>query len=292
MKAFISYQFKDDVSEIIRFLNENNIEVFDSMSDINYGNSIQKSIKNAILECDFVLLVYSVTNPNIAFEAGIAFSVNKPIFSVISEYKDDPTFLFDSPYVRAKPNEIDKISFNLKIFLDKIKPKKRTQKLAKLKYYGGGFPNYYNDILYNYSNLNTNNERDYELFFKDIFEKYSLSVIQNKFESKTDFYTDFCIWSDELSNVIGNPILIEIKREISKRNIGSIRNNIEKLINNNFADCCLIFYDYLTDIEKNELPNTSKCYFIKISDFIEKLNSNDFNESIRKIRNEIVHNQY
>lgn len=292
MKVFISYQFNDNISEILKFLNENNIEVFDSMSDINYGNSIQKSIKNAISECDFVLIVYSMANPNIAFEAGIAFSLNKPIFSVVSEYKDDPDFLFDSPYVRAMPSEIEKISFNLKIFLDKIKPKKTSKKVIKHKYYGGGFPNYYNDIFYNYNHINTNNERDYEMFFKDIFEKYSLSVIQNKFDAKSNFYTDFCIWSDELSNVIGNPILIEIKKEINKKNINEIRTNIEKLINNNFADCCLIFYDNLRDLEKKELPNTSKYYFIKISDFIEKLNSNDFNESIRKIRNEIVHNQY
>ncbi|MFC4478584.1 toll/interleukin-1 receptor domain-containing protein [Flavobacterium chungangensis] len=292
MKAFISYRFTDNISEIVKLLNENKIEVYDSLSDIDYGSSIQKSIKRAISECDFVILVYSLENPHIAFEAGIAFSLNKPIFSIISEYKEDPVFLFDSPYVRALPTEIEKISFNLKIFLDKIKPKKREKKIIQHKYYKGDSLNYYNDIFYNYNNLNTNNEREYEIFFKDIFEKYSLNVIQNKFDSKSNFYTDFCIWSDELSNVLGNPILIEIKKEINKKNIGEIESNVNNLIKNNFAECCLIFYDNLKGIEKKELPNTLNYYFIQISDFIEKLISNDFNESIRKIRNEIVHNHY
>jgi len=292
MKAFLSYNFKDNISEILNLLNKNGIEVFDSMSDIEYGSSFQKAIKKAISECDFVFLIYTSANPNLAFEAGIAVSSNKPIFSVISEYKNDPDFLFDSTYVHALPNEFKKIEFNLKIFLDKIKHRKKVVKVKKHKFYGGGFPNYYNDILEKYSNINRNTEKDYELLFKDIFEKYQLNVIQNKFDSKSNFYADFCIWSDKLSNVIGNPILIEIKKEINLNNLDSLRNNVIELINNNSAESCLIFYDYLNGLNKKELPSTSKYLFIQISDFIEKLNDNDFNESIRKIRNEIVHNQY
>lgn len=292
MKVFLSYEFKDNISEIIKILKDQGIEIFDSLSDIEYGNSYQKAIKNAIKECDFVFLVCTNENQNIAFEAGIAIGSNKPIFSVLSLANNNFDFLFDSTYVQALPSEIDKIKFNLEIFLKNIKPKKTSSKLKPHKFYGGGFPNYFNDINNNYNSIINKNEKEFELLFKDIFEKYQLNVIQNKFDYKSKFYADFCVWSDKLSNVLGNPILIEIKKEINSKNIIDLKNNIEKLISNNSAESCLVFYDILIDIGKRDLPNSSKYLFINISDFIEKLNEGDFNQSIRKIRNEIIHNQY
>ncbi len=59
----------------------------------------------------------------------------------------------------------------------------------------------------------------------------------------------------------------------------------------NSTESCIVFYDYLNGVNKSNLPNTSKYLFIEISDFIEKLNEGDFNDSIRKIRNEIIYNQ-
>ena len=294
MKAYISHQFKDNVTGIIQLLNNFGVDVFDSQTDIHYGNSFQKAIKESIRECDFLIVVYSNSNPNIAFEAGIGVSLNKPIFSIISETQNDPDFLFDSTYVHALPQEINKIEFNLKIFLDKLKPKKKATatKLKKTKFFGGGYPNYYNQISSWYQNIENSTEEDYELLFKQIFELYKLSVIQNKFDSNIKFLTDFCIWSDELSNIIGNPILIEIKKEINTRNIDTLKETVLSLVNNNSAESCLVFYESLKGLNKKDLPNTSRYLFIQISDFIEKFRNSDFNDSILKIRNEIVHNQY
>ncbi len=43
MKAFLSYNFNDNISEITKLLNEQDIEVFDSRNDIEYGSSFQKA---------------------------------------------------------------------------------------------------------------------------------------------------------------------------------------------------------------------------------------------------------
>jgi hypothetical protein len=294
MKAYISHQFKDKITSLNDLLMKLGVEVFDSMTDIQYGKSFQKSIKDAIRQCDFMVIVYSEVNPNIAFEAGIGVSMNKPIFSIVSEIQNHPDFLFDSTYVRALPEDISKIEFNLKIFLDKIKPNKKDDsvKVKQSKFYGGGFPNYYEQIFTWYNNLKDANEQEYELFFKRIFELYKLSVIQNKYDSNIKFLTDFCIWSDELSNIIGNPILIEIKKEINRKNINTLKDTVNNLGNNSSAESCLFFYESLNELSKKDLPNTSRFLFIQISDFIEKFKQADFNDAVRKIRNEIVHNQY
>ena len=298
MKAFISHQFGDNIESLINLLRNNNIEILDGQTDLIYGGSFQKTIKNAIKECDFIVIIYSSSNPNIAFEAGVAVSLNKPIFSIVSEKKDYPDFLFDSVYVNAQPEEVDKIEFNLNIFLNKIKKKYKPTSSASIKtinkneFYGGGYPNYYNQINNWYKNLSGSLEKDYEILFGKIFELYKLNVVQNKFDSNLNFITDFCVWSDELKNVIGNPILIEIKKEISLDNLESIKSLLSKLLETNPAESCLIFYESLRNIDAKELPNTPHYLFIKISDFIEKFKTSDFNQSIIEIRNEIVHNKY
>ncbi len=59
MKAFLSYDFTDNISVITSLLASQGVEIFDSRNDIQYGTSFQKAIKNAISECDFLLLIYS-----------------------------------------------------------------------------------------------------------------------------------------------------------------------------------------------------------------------------------------
>lgn len=290
MKAFLSYKFQDDVSSIINLLKDKEIEIFDSMTDIKYRDSFQKAIKQSISECDFLLLIYSSINPNIAFEAGIAVSMNKPIFAIINNNHCD--FLFDSTYVYALPNEIDKIKFNFEIFLNKIKSFPKSNTIKKHVFYGGGLPNYYNEIINSYINTQVKNEKEYKLFFKNILEKSNLDFVQQTVDPKSDIHADFCIWSNDLSNVLGNPILIEIKKEINTNNIKYIKDFVNKLISDNLAKSCLFFYEDLKGMSKKQLPNNNTSLFIQISDLIDKLNKNDFNESIRKIRNEIVHNQY
>lgn len=291
MKAFLSHQFRDNISEISNLLVNNGVEVFDSMVDIEYGSSFQKSLSNAIKNCDFVVLIYSSANPNIAFEAGIAVALKKPIFTIVSTLDSKPDFLLDSTCVHAQPSEIDKLRFNLNIFLKNIKPRKRVETKVSHEWNVGGNRNKYKSILNLYNNIKPKSERNYENLFQEIFYLYNLNIIKNKIDSKVNFCADFSIWSDKLNNVIGNPILIEVKNEINKRNINKIKNSINQLINTNHSESYLIFYDQLYDINKKDLPNTSRCLFIQILDLIEKLKDYDFDGSIRAIRNEIAHSQ-
>jgi hypothetical protein len=292
MKVFLSYQFKDDISDITGLLKESGVEVFDSMSDMEYGSSLQDSVNSAIAECDFVFLVYSSSNPHLAFEAGMAVSQRKPIFAVISERKEDPAFLFDSTYVHALPTEKEKIKFNLTIFLDKIKRKQNLNLKKDIKFYGGGFPNFYPEIMEKYNDLNRENGESLEMFFKYIFQLYGLNVIQKDLNSRVKFTTDFCIWSDNLTNILGNPILIEIKKEINKSNLKLLNDTLQGGFSNYPAESCIVFYDRLQGLDKRMLPNSSKCLYIQISDFIEKLDNRDFNAAVKQVRNEIVHQKH
>jgi nucleoside 2-deoxyribosyltransferase len=84
MRAFLSYRLEDDISVVTNLLKSKNIEIFDSVTELNIGRSFPTTITNAIKESDFIVLVYASANPNIAFEAGLAVSLGKPIFAIVS----------------------------------------------------------------------------------------------------------------------------------------------------------------------------------------------------------------
>ncbi len=288
MRAFLSYKFGDDITTIQRLLHEMGIEIFDSLSDLQYGSSLQKTVKNAIKKCDFLVLIYSKDNPHIAFEAGLAVATNKPIFSILNG---------DSTYIHASPNEEEKIKFSLEVFLKNLVPQKHSRTaiggVQSNAFYGGreAVPtkNYFN-VVTRYQSIN--NEKEFEVFFDDLFKSYNVRAVKGVkigYEGSM-FIPDFCIWSDELSPILGNPIVVEVKRVIRKTHLNSLTNFIKSILENNSANSVLIFYDSLSGIALKDLPVSPNKLFIDLNSFVHELDTKGFASSIKKIRNDIVHN--
>lgn len=296
MRAYLSYKFGDDITVVRNLLIENNVDIFDSITDIQYGNSLQQTIKNAIKGCDFLVFIYSKDNPYIAFEAGLAVGTNKPIFSVLAGGKED-TFLMDSTYVHAYPNEHEKIKFSLELFLSKIKTQKSTKfpvKISPHKFYGGGeaipIKSYF-DVVERYNSIQDKSGSNLEIFLQDIFKAYHVNIVKNSNNNYRDKWApDFSIWSDELTSLLSNPIIIEIKVEINRLNIESLVSNLDYISNNRPTNSALILYDRLSNIEQQDLPNTPNQLFISIPYLVNELQSHGFASSIKRIRNFIIHN--
>src|SRR5437868_5548590 len=103
MKAFVSYNYGTDLSVVFDLLKSEDINFFDSMSDIVIGKSFQEAIISGIKECDIFVVIYESSNANVAFECGLALALRKPIFAIIATNEEDlPDFLFDSVHVFAK----------------------------------------------------------------------------------------------------------------------------------------------------------------------------------------------
>lgn len=268
-----------------------NIDIFDSITDLDIGSSLQQSIKNAIKGCDFVVLIYSSPSTNIIFEAGLAYGMNKPIFSVINPQADTPDILMDSPYVHALPDELEKIEFNLNLFYKNIKPKKTSSSIRTPKYFGGGEPVQFDNFINKFDSIPTSDSQ-LENFFKNLFETYNIETFQNFKTPNSKYTADFSIWSDPLNNIIGNPILIEIIGTLTIESLQKLSNTIEASLKGSpTASGFIVFYNHLVSINKNELPNSKDCLYIQISDLLNKLRSFGFNDAIRSIRNEIAHNK-
>lgn len=291
MKAFLSYKFGDDISIILNLLTSKNVEVFDSLSDIQYGESLQQAIRNAVRDCDFVVFIYSEDNPYIAFESGLAVALNKPVFSILAGGEEN-LFLLDSTYVHAHPSEYEKIKFSLDLFLKKMKPQEKLT--SPTVFYGGGeaipMQSYF-DVEEHYRLLKNNSASTLEEFFEEIFKAYSVNYVKNskvKFNEEV-WSADFSIWSDELSFILSNPIIIEIKAEINSSNIKSLLQNLEKLSYTPISSV-IIFYEHLVSIRREDLPNTQNRLFISIPEFVKELKGKGFASCVKRIRNTIMHN--
>jgi hypothetical protein len=273
------------------------LKFFDSSSDIQYGNSFQQSIKTAIKECDFLVFIYTENNPYIAFEAGIAVATNKPIFSILAGGAED-SFLYDSTCVHANPNELDKIKFSFDLFIKNLPVKKTGRalltKASPTRYYGGGeaLPmKHYFDVKARYNLLDDKSGIALELFFQEIFSAYHINIVKNSdFQNANkNWIPDFSIWSDDLTSLLGNPIIVEVKREINITNLKQLLTNLDGLASSNPLNGVLIFYDSLNGIDKLELPVMFNRLFISIADLVDQLTLNGFASAVKKLRNNLIH---
>jgi hypothetical protein len=289
MKAFVSYRHGTNISVIFDILKNHGIEFFDSNSDIMIGKSFQEAISKGIQECDFFVTIYESANANTAFEIGLAYALKKPIFAIINASGQDfPDFLIESVHVQSRADDYEKIRYSFDIFIKNIKPKKKSTKPKRRAVEKSVFQ----DWIEIYNSFEQKNEITLEKFIAEILEKYKIEVIENKWNKDSSFIADFCIWSNALTNVFGNPILIEVKRHIHSRNLKLILSDFTKSLDNSNAKTGIIFYDYLTNVDKTELINksSSRLLFIEIKEFLQTLNNVDFNQAIINTRNKTVHN--
>ncbi len=285
MKAYVSYQFGEDVSSLMSLLHSKHVDIVDSRTDIVMGTSLQQAIKTSIANTDFVVLIYTQENTNLSFEAGVALGVGKPMFVVLSPEAGFHDYLYDSTCIHALPQETQKIEFGLDLFLKNLNPKK----VSKHTFYGGS--DQPSDYFYEkFNELQGRNEHSYETLFREIFQQYHLNPVQNNLT--TESLVDFSIWSDKLSNVLSNPILVEVVKNLDRKRLNDLQILVQQTVQRMPTSSFLIFYYDLNGITKKQLPNNPKCLFIQMSDLMSDLRMVGFAEAITKLRNQIVHNPY
>lgn len=290
MRAYLSYQSKDDTSFVRTLLREYNFEIFDSRVDVQIGSSLQNSVISALRNSDIVLLIYSGKYPTSIFEVGAACALGKPTFSIISANDDGAEYLYDSTNVRCLPREYDKIKFSFEIFFKNLDRKKgiSMSKSKSLKFYGGGEAIHHKflQLANQYEPWSDLSEQDYVAFIKDTFDLSESKIILESRDSEK--YADLSVWNEELSPILKNPIVVEVKKQLTAKIVSELDHTHQKYGQTNSY---LIFYDQLIGITPNDLPNRSAGLYIQITDFVKKMSNHDLRESIQLIRNEQINSR-
>ena len=292
LSCFISAPAGVNLLKIKRILNEKGLE-FIHPSEIPFsGQSISEKISKLISQADLFIAVFDneLPNGNIFFELGLAVAQKKQIIILAPSKFKLPSDLAGFLYLKIDADNIEALGFTVDQLL--AAPIKRTKKRQVKKPPRVSKPVGFGVIeLRNRLKSLDSRIAGYELenFVSDILKESGISIIKQS--NRPDFGADFAIWSDDLSSILGNPILIEIKRSIkSASQVKKVTDQLLRYMNKSNSRSALVLY--LEGLPSSEAQTTAHLFniiFFQLEEFIEQLQENSFADIVRTRRNIIAH---
>jgi len=230
---------------------------------------------------------------NILFELGLAVGLKKQIIILIPPKLSLPSDLSGFLVLRVTQDNLDALGFSLDQMLaaTQKKSKKRViQRYDDLKITKKAISNKIYDLKNKLNNLDPRVAGyTLERFVGDLLKESGISVIQQS--EKPDTGADFAIWSDELAAILGNPILIEIKRTIRDRSQAlQVTDQLNRYIEKSNSKSAIVFY--LEGLPSDQIQYFTQKFnilFFQLGDVVDQLQNNTFADIIRIRRNKIAH---
>lgn len=256
-----------------------NEDLYSTNSILSLSNKIEEGIRNADFVCAFLP---SKASSNLFYEIGIARGLKKPIFLIIEDKNTLNMYLQDMVYVIASIKDINAIEFALDQFLNKY----RQNKHFSIKDFNR------KKLGFNYSNRELqrlDNEMELDNFLVNLFKNLNgVTVVKkDKYENKG---IDMALWVDGLDAVIGNPILVELKKVLSNSSLLEAEQQLETYLEKTNSNLGLLIYvkDGANGFEQ-PLLKKSMVIWLEIHDLMDKLIEHSLAEIIITKRNEMVH---
>ena len=295
LTCFISAPAGVNLTTIKQILLERDIEFVLPSEVLTHGQSISGKIKKLISLSDIFIAVFDDVhdNGNILFELGLAVGLKKQIIILTPPSFSLPSDLSGFLVLRVTQDNLDALGFSLDQMLAATGKKSKKRAIKKYDDFKITKKPISNKIHELKNKLNDLDSRvaDYTLerFVADLLKESGISVIQQS--GKPDTGADFAIWSDELGAILGNPILIEIKRTIRDRaQARQVTNQLTRYIEKNNSKSAIVLYlEGLPSDRIQEFTNKFNILFFRLGDIVEQLQNNTFADTIRIRRNRIAH---
>lgn len=293
--CFVSAPAGVNLNKIKSILIERDIEIIHPSDLLTHGQSISEKINKLISQADIFLAVFdeSLESGNTLFELGLAVGQKKQIVILTPPRFKLPSDILGFLVLRVTQDNLDALGFSLDQMLTATlnKSKKRTSKTYKN--IGQASKPISNKIYELKNKLNELGPSSagyaLERFVADLLKESGISVIQQS--DKPDTGADFAIWSDELAPVLGNPILIEIKRNIRDRAQAlKVTDQLTRYIEKSNSKSAIVFYlEGLPSDRVQKLSERFNILFFRLGDIVEQLQNKSFADTIRSRRNFIAH---
>lgn len=245
------------------------------------GADIAESLRLAISQADRVLVV--LTNEpalNPVLEAGIALAFGKPLLIIAAPGSSIPSDLQGQLITQARPDDLDAINFALDHAEASAAPSARR----------GGVPLPTGRPL--------GQERADQLLARlsladpSSTERSALDVLLEAIEASrgvgvisADPGFDLGVWSDDLDAIGGNPLIVEVKRSITREAVGQV---LTALYTHPSARLALVVY-----IEPSPEGELILARFpvlvISLQELLERMASASFAQVVRDLRNRSAH---
>jgi len=252
-------------------------------ADISGRNIIQ-----SIVNSDYMIAVLrsGADNTNVYYEIGLAHGLGKRTLIFASpEIKQSVAKLKSSLYLRLEINNEDSIAFAIdqvlgapEIIIDSpgmvVGENKPIGKLA-------------DDLLSELRNPDSTWGAHPE---NAVVQALGTSGVNALVKSKNlDEGADIAVWADELENLIGNPLLVEVKQRISgTTSITRLSNQLESYLDHSNAEYLLLLYLEGPETESEDWKQIPDSVFhMPIPDFLETFGNNNLIQIVRSLKDNV-----
>ena len=154
-----------------------------------------------------------------------------------------------------------------KVLVSRIKGKEVTERVKIIK---NKYLSILNDQLMKSPEQNS---KDFEELVRSLFEKLNVRLIVDNKQKSKDNAVDFSIWVDDISNSIGNPIVVETKagkinKQIIKRTINQTRHYLR---DTNARAALVIYNDLKTKLIDQKTFISPSIYVLGLKELIDQL---------------------
>ncbi|MFE7582179.1 hypothetical protein ACFU5Y_11525 [Streptomyces gardneri] len=282
---FVSAPADTNLRPLLRELKRRGVDPY-VLSDVApLGASIAQSLQQAIVQAETVLVVLG--NPALSqstlFEAGVAVGMGKRVVVIADPDQDTPPDLDGLLTVRARPDDVEAVSYALAQAEGRVirVPAATSaaehalgntqvdELLALLRKRPGRLEQTVVDVL------------------KSALESSGTVAVENP-DPKTGTRLDLGVWSDDLGAIALNPLLIEVKRKLSRP---AVEQTLQLLQRSRMNAALLVYLDPPTGKEFHEVLEARSFPVLTISleSLLDHMRTLSFAEVVRDLRNRAVH---
>lgn len=289
LKCFISAPAGSETNALRNILNQNGVQSVDAF-DFNVGDSISATIKSKIKAADFAIVVISSLNANVFYELGICEGLGKPIFIIIDDDKyDAPPFINNYIFLRSSMHDVNFLAISLEKFTTQLRNNKSALRSPRKKFRRKAVTSEFSYSLAHIESMRSQSDpAELEKYTHQIFKKLSISVERVSDKAKG---VDFAIWSDSLSNIIGNVVFVELKYgNLNERRIYEAELQLQHYLERSEARSGILLY--LDKTGKRFKENYSISPLIlryDLEDFVTQIGNSSFEDTVLSKRNNMVH---
>jgi len=292
LKSFVSAPAGTDLSELLKTLDENNIHILDPNSFAPGAVKMTDKIIDGLNHADLIVAVLGTANSsgNVLFELGCASALGKKSLVIVPEDYEIPSDIRSLVHIRTTPNNREAINFALEQILNAPEPadNPKTDLIEKSKPLG----TVANNLLKQFYALPNNPiEQEIIALVTEILRASGLSFKSDqKYPSTENIRPDLVVWIDDLEPYFGNPILIEVKKQIISSE--DARATIQQVLNYLSVSHLKLVIVLATKISPTALEiiaSEPDLYFFELPQVLERLQNESFSQIIGKERNARIH---
>jgi hypothetical protein len=292
LKCYIAARPEADTSAIRAILRTKGVQPLDAF-DYSEGDELHDSLIAKIREANCAIAVLDEPSIAVAYEAGLCDGMEVPILVIISGLPEVPALLGHHLQLRTSLRDSETLRLTIGRFVDEARTRRRRRRTPSRQKPEQPRRRGLAKLVDRISELRNNGSaREVEDAAFELLLASGVETVRRE-ERVRDRGVDFAIWSDDLGQVLGNPLLVEVKTG----RLSAVRIRVEEMallahLKNAGSNAAILLYlDKLGRRFKEQEITTPWVFRYDLEDFAKQLRRRDFASVVLETRNRLVHRQ-